>query len=180
MRILKKVISILVAFLMFFIIYFLQLNFFNWFNIAGVKPNLFIVLILCIGLFMGKRVAIPLGFVIGMYIDLLTKGVVGVSAISFCLIGFVASFFKKNFSKDGKITFLLMVGIGTFIYELVICAFSVAKNLSGMQIFGCIKILFIEVLFNVLLTIILYPLICKIGELLDDVFGVKKIKTRYL
>ena len=176
----KKTISILVAFLMFFTIYFLQLNFFSWFNIAGVKPNLFIVLILCIGLFMGKRVAIPLGFVIGMYIDLLTKGDIGASAISFCLIGFVASFFKKNFSKDGKITFLLMVGIGTLIYETVICLLNVVKNLSGMQIFGCIKIVFIEVLFNVLLTIILYPLISKIGEILDNVFGNKKIQTRYL
>ena len=35
----KKVLSILIIFITFFIIYFLQANFFSWFNIAGIKPK---------------------------------------------------------------------------------------------------------------------------------------------
>ena len=41
--------------LSFIIIYLLQANFFTWFNLAGVKPNLFIILVLTIGLFAGKN-----------------------------------------------------------------------------------------------------------------------------
>ena len=41
----KKTIDIIIIILAFFIIYFLQTNFFTWFNIAGIMPNLFVVLI---------------------------------------------------------------------------------------------------------------------------------------
>ena len=54
----KKAVSILLMFIAFLIIYFLQVNFFTWFNIAGVMPNLFVVLILVIGLFAGKYAGI--------------------------------------------------------------------------------------------------------------------------
>ena len=53
----KKTVSILLMFVAFLIIYFLQVNFFTWFNIAGVMPNLFILLIMVIGLFAGNMQA---------------------------------------------------------------------------------------------------------------------------
>ena len=71
MNSLKKTISILIIIIAFYILYFLQINFFNWFNIAGIKPNMFIVLMLCIGLYMGKNIAIPFGFIFGIYLDML-------------------------------------------------------------------------------------------------------------
>ena len=37
----KKAIAILILFVIFIVIYFLQLNLFSWFTIAGVKPNIF-------------------------------------------------------------------------------------------------------------------------------------------
>lgn len=71
MNYLKKTISIIIVIITFYILYFLQINFFNWFNIAGVKPNLFIVLVLCVGLFMGRNIAVPIGFICGIYLDML-------------------------------------------------------------------------------------------------------------
>ena len=50
----KKILSTIIIFLIFILIYFLQSNFFSWFNIAGIKPNLFIILVLMVGLFVGK------------------------------------------------------------------------------------------------------------------------------
>ena len=41
----KKTVSILLILLAFLIIYFLQANVFTWFNIAGVMPNLFIIVV---------------------------------------------------------------------------------------------------------------------------------------
>ena len=43
------------------IIYYLQSNLFMWFNIAGVKPNLFVVLALFIGLFANRTMGIAYG-----------------------------------------------------------------------------------------------------------------------
>lgn len=165
--------------MIFFIIYFLQINFFNWFNIAGVKPNLFVVLVLCIGLFIGRNVAIPFGFIIGIYLDVLTSSQIGISAIMYAVIGFLGGYFDKNFSKDSKITILLMVAGSTLLFETVVYIYTIARNLVPLQLFGFIKILVIEVLFNILLTIILYPLIRSTGYFLENIFKKKKVLTRY-
>ena len=49
----KKAIAIISLIIAFFVIYFLQTNFFTWFTIGGIMPNLFIILVLFIGLFIG-------------------------------------------------------------------------------------------------------------------------------
>ena len=179
MNSLKKFISIFVTIIIFFVLYFLQVNFFNWFNIAGVKPNLFVVLVLCLGLFIGKNVAIPFGFIMGIYLDLLTGRQIGISAIMYAGIGFLGGYFDKNFSKDGKITIILMVAGTTLLFETVVYLYTLARNMIPIQLFGFIKILFIEIIFNILLTIILYPLIKTVGYYVENIFKKRKILTRY-
>lgn len=65
----KKTIIFVVLFIVFILIYFLQMNFFNWFTIAGIMPNLFIILILVIGLFAGRIPGITCGIVAGLLLD---------------------------------------------------------------------------------------------------------------
>lgn len=165
--------------LIFYILYFLQINFFSWFNIAGVKPNLFIILVLIIGLFVGKKVAIPFGFFCGIYLDMLTGKQLGISALAFAGIGLLGEYFDKTFSKDSKITILLMVAGCTLLYEIVIYFYTIARNAIPLQLVGFFKILIIEVVFNILLTIIIYPIIKTSGYYLERTFKTKKILTRY-
>ena len=56
----KKTITIICLILSFFVIYFLQANFFTWFNIAGIMPNLYVILVLFIGLFMKRKLRISI------------------------------------------------------------------------------------------------------------------------
>lgn len=83
----KKVLSVIIIFLVFVFIYFLQSNFFTWFNIAGVKPNLFIIFILFIGLFLGKIYGITWGIIIGLLIDFFVGSAIGINAISLAIAG---------------------------------------------------------------------------------------------
>ncbi|MBR1654342.1 MAG: rod shape-determining protein MreD [Clostridia bacterium] len=176
---LKKTISILGIIITFFILYFLQIDLFNWFNIAGIKPNLFIVLVLCLGLFIGRKYAAPIGFIIGIYLDVLAGSQIGISALMYAAIGFLGGYFDKNFSKDSKITILLMVAGSTLLYETVVYIYTIARNAIPLEFWGFIKIVLIETLFNVLLTIILYPLIRKTGYFFEETFKQKKFLTRY-
>ena len=43
------------------IIYYMQSNFFQWFNIAGIMPNLFVIYILFIGLFYSRTAGMTYG-----------------------------------------------------------------------------------------------------------------------
>ncbi len=176
----KKILVIISIFAIFIFIYFLQSNFFSWFNIAGVKPNLFIVFILLIGLFMGETLGTSLGIIFGISIDFFIGKNIGITGVMLGLIGFLGGYFDKNFSKDSRITIMLMtIGI-TIIYEIGIYVFNNLASTYGLiDILNFIKILFIETVYNTILVIILYPLLLKMGYFAENNVKRQKILTRY-
>ncbi len=175
----KKLVINIFLILTVFIIYFLQSNFFTWFNIAGIMPNLFVVIVLFIGLFASKTMGTIYGIVIGLILDLLFGMSVGIQAVSLGLIGFLAAAFDKNFSKDSRMTIMLMVLGSTVIVEVLNYLFTYMFEEINVEIFSFVKILVLEVIFNLLLTIILYPLIRKFGYEIENEYKGNKILTRY-
>lgn len=165
--------------LVFFFIYFLQVEFFGAFTIAGIKPNLFIIYILFISLFANHFVGISFGVTCGLIIDLLYGKTIGVSAIMLCIIGYLGSYFDKNFSKDNKLTIIFMVAGATLIYELGVYFINSIILIFDREYLYFLKIVAIEILYNVLLSIILYPLMQKFGYLIDRNFKRNNILTRY-
>lgn len=71
-----------------FIIYFLQANFFNWFTISGVMPNLFIIFVLFIGLFSNRMTGVAYGVILGGVLDLVIGTQIGINAVGLGIIGF--------------------------------------------------------------------------------------------
>ena len=67
----KKVLINLALILIGFVIYFLQANFFSWFSIGGIRPNLFVIYILFIGLFGNRSMGLVYGAVWGIFLDLI-------------------------------------------------------------------------------------------------------------
>ena len=175
----KKTITIFALSITFMIIYFLHINFFNYFTIAGVKPNLFVILVLFIGLYAGKRMGTAFGIGIGLIIDSVGSSVIGGSAVALGLVGFLGGYLEKNFSKDSKITVILMCILSTASYETFIYLYNGLILVSNIEIFLFIKILFIELLYNTLLTIIIYPLMQKLVYKMEGVFKKHQILTRY-
>ena len=175
----KKALAIVLLIVSFLIIYFSQSNFFTWFTIAGVQPNVFVIFILFIGLFAGKKLGLIFGLLIGFFLDIVIGRQVGISGIILGLIGLIGEHLDKNFSKESKITIMLMIAGSTIIYEVACYVFSIVTLNINIEMFSFIKILLIEVLYNLLLTIILYPLIQRLGHTLEETFKMKKILTRY-
>lgn len=95
----KKALTIVILCITFLIIYFLQMNLFSWVTIAGVKPNLFIIFILFIGLFSGRKYGLILGAVFGFLIDVLGNNIVGASSIAYSAIGFLRRISRQETIK---------------------------------------------------------------------------------
>ena len=165
--------------LLFLVLYFLQVNFFCWFTIAGVMPNLFVIYLLFIGLFGGKRLGIPLGILFGLCLDFFTSKQIGISAIMLGSIGALAGFLDKNFSKDSRITILLMITGVTAIYEVGVYVMNYLIASSSIEILAFMKIVAIEIFYHIILGIILYPLFQKVGYYMEEAFRGKQILTRY-
>lgn len=175
----KKTIINICLILTIFFIYFLQSNFFSWFNIAGVMPSLFVIFVLFIGLFSNRTMGTVYGIVIGLIIDFVIGIKIGVNAISLGTIGLLAAVFDKNFSKDSRMTIMFMVFGSTIIYEVLNYLFNYIFLNTNVEILNFIRILAIEIIFNEILTIIIYPLIQKCGYYIENEYKGNKILTRY-
>lgn len=163
----------------FLIIYLLQSNFFSWFTIAGIKPNLIIIFVLFIGLFTNRMYGLTFGVIFGLLLDIFISKKIGVSAIMLGAIGLLGGVLDKNFSKDSKITIIGMVMISTFLYEFVTYIINSMIFSYIWEPKGFLVKVVVEIIYNGILTIILYPTMQKIGFSIQDMFKENKILTRY-
>lgn len=142
-------------------------------------PNLFVIFILFIGLYYNKIAGVTYGILIGILLDLFIGRKVGITAIMLGAIGLIGGIFDKNFSKESRITIMIMVIVSTFIYE--IGAYLLGCPIYGysLEIFSFLKILLLEVIYNIMITIILYPIMQKLGYQIEEEYKGNKILTRY-
>lgn len=175
----KKFLIGIAMYVFFIILYFIQADFFGWFTIAGIGPNIFIVFILFLGLFTDNLFSIIMALLTGITLDLIVGRTACISPIIFSLVAIIAGYFDKNFSKDSKITIMIMVVGMTIIYETVNYFLNAAILESIVEIKSFVKILFVETLYNAILTIIFYGAIVKLGYKLERQFKQKNILTRY-
>lgn len=175
----KKFIINVVLIITFIIAYILQSNLFTWFKIANVMPNLFVILVLFIGLYAHKYMGIAYGIIFGLLIDCFISKKIGITPIMLGIIGITGIIFDKNFSKENRITLILMTIISTIIFETgsYILGYFIYKY--NIEILTFIEILLIECLYNSLLIIILYPLIQKFGNYMETEYKGNNILTRY-
>lgn len=175
----KKTLTIIILIIIFLIIYLLQSNLFSWFHLAGIKPNLFVIFILIIGLFSGRVRGTTLGILFGIMLDFFIGKSIGISGIMLGAVGFLGGLLDKNFSKDSRFTMMIMIIIATCFYEIGGYVFHFFVNNANVDILLFIKILIIENFFNIMITIALYPMIIKLGYKLEKIYKENKILTRY-
>lgn len=175
----KKALSILCLILTFFIIYFLQANFFTWFNIATIMPNVYVILVLFIGLFVKRKIGLACGIGFGLYLDIVLGKTIGTSALALGIVGLLGEILSKNFSKDSRFIVCLMVIGTTAVYETIVYLLTMLRTEGTIEILAFLRIILIEMFFNGLITIIIYPLIKKAGYYLENLYDDKFILTRY-
>lgn len=175
----KKTIINISFILVFIILYLLTINFFSWFKIAGVMPNLFVIYVLFIGLYCSRQVGAAYGVILGILLDIFIGKRIGITAIMLGIVGIIGGAFDKNFSKESRITIMIMVAISTIIYEVGLYSINCLIFHIEPQIGSFIQILLIECVYNLLITTILYPLMQKLGYKIEEQYKGNKILTRY-
>lgn len=138
------------------ICYLLQVTLFAHLEIAGIKPNLMIILTSIIGFTMGSKVGIYTGFCAGMLLDIMAGGVVGYSGLMFMYIGFVNGLFYKDYVKEELYIPLAMTTAGTFLYEFLYYVFHFALHNKLSLSFYMSRIILPEVIYTASLTLVIY------------------------
>ena len=98
----------------------------------------------------------------------------GINAISLGLVGLLAGIFDKNFSKDSRITVMLMVFGMTILFEILNYIVSGIILHTSVEILNFIRILVIEVIYNLIITIIIYPIMQRFGYYIENKYKKNK------
>lgn len=161
---LRKFVEVLLIIICFVI----QTSFFQYFQIAGVSPNLLIVLCSAIGFMKGKKEGIFVGFFCGILIDIFFSRVIGFYALIYSVIGFLNGFFTKEFlPEDVKLPVVLIVGsdlmLNCFVYFIM---FMFRGDFNFM--YYLTNLIVPEIVYTLLVTIVLYFIILKVNKKLED------------
>lgn len=140
---------------------------------------MFVIFVLFIGLYANKFMGVTYGVIFGLLLDCFIGNKLGVTAIMLGVVGVIGVIFDKNFSKENRITLIVMVVISTIVFEAGEYIIRYFINRVYVDILPFVQILLIECLYNTLLTIIFYPLIRKFGNKIEKEYKENRILTRY-
>lgn len=129
--------------------------------IAGVVPNILLLVVLTLALVGGRTQGVVVGFVAGLLADLLGTGVIGVAALVFTVIGYMAGSLQENMFAEGWLLPVSVVLIASllaeFSYALVLALLGEGAGF-GMTL---TRIVIPTALYTAALALVLYPFLAR-------------------
>lgn len=150
-----------------FICFLLQCTVFHTLAFGGIVPNLLIVLTASFGFMRGEKTGLLIGFFCGLLVDIFFGNTIGFYALVYMYIGYMNGKFSAIFyPQDIKLPIALILGSDCF-YGLV--CYVIMFLLRSRFEFGYyfVHIILPEIVYTVVVTIFLYPLILWINTGLE-------------
>ena len=111
---------IICSFIMMIILYLIQTTIFNKIAIAGIKPNVVIILVVFIGYKYGKIPGMIMGFFMGLFLDLTEADYVGYYAVIYLTIGYLMGFGNKLYNGDFNLIPVGLIGVSDLMLNFMI------------------------------------------------------------
>ncbi len=152
---LRKIVMVIGAFILFL----LQNCVFTQFNTGGIVPNLIMLITSIYGFMHGEKAGIFAGFLLGLCYDIFYGDIIGLHALILMYIGFInGKFCGIYYPEDIKLPlgliFLSSISFGILDYIL---QYLIRGRLHFSYYF--LHIILPEILYTMLITVFLYPLI---------------------
>jgi rod shape-determining protein MreD len=129
-------------FVIFFTIIFLfllDIIISKYFTIFNLKPNIWLIYILFVSLFLGHIDAVLLGFLCGMILDVLHMTIFGINTFSLTTIGYIFGWSYKRINESLLKVQMLILFFGSILYLTI--TFVVSKLFSIPTSFSYITFL---------------------------------------
>lgn len=162
-----KIKRLFITIVVLFVCYILQCTLFPRLAIASVKPNIMIILTASYGFMRGPREGMLVGFFSGLMMDIQFGNILGFYALIYMAAGYVNGLFEQlYYDEDIKLS-LALVGATEFIYGLVIYLLMFMLRSEFDFLHYLRHIIIPELIYTIVVTLGLYPLILFINHRLD-------------
>lgn len=164
---------------LFVLLYFtlvIQTTLLDYIKIYNIKPNLVLILIVCVALIRGGIEGAVFGITAGLFQDILSGNSIGPYALLGFVIGFGLGGFNKRFYRDNIFVCAIITFAISIIYESIIILPGVP--LSNYQLILQLfkNNILIEAVYNLVISVPLYILILKIN---DKIVSKEKSSNKY-
>ncbi len=140
------------------ILFLLQSTVFTNLALAGVVPDLLIILVISVAFTRGKLPGMFAGLLCGLITDFCYGDFVGLCAIFYLLIGYIAGFSNKIYDENDYTLPIILIGVSELVYNLMYYIFNFllrGKLNIGYYFF---RFMIPRVIYTVLISILLYKL----------------------
>lgn len=147
--------------------YLLQCTVFSSLELAGIKPNLLIIITASFGFMRGSREGMLVGFVSGLLADIQFGDMIGFYALIYLLVGYINGMFQRlYFDEDIKLP-LFLIAISEFLYGIIVYFLTYLLRSDFNFLLYLNKIILPELIYTIVITLGLYPLILFINHKLE-------------
>ena len=157
----------LVVTVMIIIGYLLQTTLFKSITIAGIVPNILLILTSAFGFMRGKNEGMFIGFLSGLLIDVFFGKILGFYALVYMFIGFFNGFFRRIFYPEDIKLPMILIGLSDLLYSFLCYIFLFLLRGKMHLSYYFLHIMLPEVVYTVLVTLIIYKVILFIDEWLE-------------
>ncbi|MBS7339576.1 MAG: rod shape-determining protein MreD [Lachnospiraceae bacterium] len=148
--------------------FLLQTTVFQWLDFGGIVPNLLIILTASFGFMRGERTGLLFGFFCGLLIDIFFASVLGLNAMIYMYIGYANGKFHSIFYPEDIKLPLFLILISDLAYGFIY--YTILFLMRGRFQIGYyfLHIILPEMVYTILITLLLYPLILWINKKLEN------------
>ena len=147
--------------------YLLHCTVFSSLELAGIKPNLLIIITASFGFMRGSREGMLVGFVSGLLADIQFGDMIGFYALIYLLVGFINGLFQRlYFDEDIKLP-LFLISMSEFLYGIIVYFLTYLLRSDFNFLLYLNKIILPELIYTIVITLGLYPLILFINHKLE-------------
>ena len=139
--------------------FLLQTTLFQWLELAGIIPNILIILVVSIGYIRGINESMIVGILCGLCMDLMYGNFIGYYALLYLTVGFLSGYSNYFYEKDDYTLPLILIGVGDLVYGTLFYILSYLLRARLHVFYYLRRIMIPEAIYTVVVAIILYKLI---------------------
>lgn len=154
-------------FLEILILFTIQSSMFQFAELAGVIPNLMIILVVSTAYMEGRTSGLLIGFFSGLLSDIMFGSVIGLYALIYMVIGYLVGYANKIYSNDDFTLPIIFTGLATFLYRFIyyVFEFLLRGKLNFLYYFR--RFIVPEIIYTLVISVFIYKFLHMINNWLN-------------
>lgn len=155
---------VLITIVMVIICFLLQTTLLQNIRVAGVIPNLMLLVVTYIAFLNGVYFGITTGITVGLLYDCMYGSLIGINMLAFLLIGYFSGMCSRLYRRGNYIIPIILIAIGESIYGIVtyLTDYLLRGKLNIGYYLG--KVMLPEFVYTVVFGILIYGFVCLMYE----------------